>query len=69
MATQSNHLRDLIQKIERLPRERQTEVEDFVEFLSHKDQDQSLTQAAMRASHASFAGVWENPDDSAYDAL
>jgi uncharacterized protein (UPF0335 family) len=69
MATQSNHLRELIEKIERLPRERQTEVEDFVEFLSHKGQEQQLTETAMHASQSSFARVWENPDDSAYDAL
>jgi transcription elongation GreA/GreB family factor len=69
MATQPTHLRELIEKIERLPRERQAEIEDFVEFLSRKDQEGQLTQAAMRSSHTSFDRVWDNPDDSAYDTL
>jgi hypothetical protein len=69
MASNPNHLRTLIEKIEHLPPERQAEVEDFVEFLEHKDQDRGLVRAAARASQASFAKVWENPDDAAYDAL
>lgn len=69
MATNANHLRTLIEKIEHLPPERQAEVEDFVEFLSLKDQDRGLVRAAARASAPSFQKVWENPDDAAYDAL
>ncbi len=69
MASNPNHLRTLIEKIEQLPPERQAEVEDFVEFLERKDQDRGLVRAAARASQASFAKVWENPEDSAYDAL
>lgn len=69
MATNPNHLRQLHEKIDRLPPERQTEVEDFVEFLEHKDQDRGLVRAAAQVSQASFAKVWENPDDSVYDAL
>jgi hypothetical protein len=69
MASNPNSLRTLIEKIEHLPPERQAEVEDFVEFLEHKDQDRGLVRVAARASQASFAKVWENPEDSAYDAL
>lgn len=69
MASNPNSLRTLIEKIEHLPPERQAEVEDFVEFLEHKDSDRALVRAATRASQASFAKVWENPDDAAYDAL
>lgn len=69
MASNQNHLRRLIERIEHLPPERQALVEDFVEFLEHKDQDRSLVRAATRASQASFAKVWENPEDGAYDAL
>ena len=69
MATRSNHLRRLHDKIDQLPPERQAEVEDFVEFLSHKDRDRGLVRAATNASQSSFAKVWENPDDAAYDAL
>lgn len=69
MASDPNHLRTLIEKIEHLPPERQAEVKDFVEFLERKDQDRGLVRAAAKVSEASFARVWENPDDSAYDAL
>lgn len=69
MATNPDHLRQLHKKIARLPPERQAEIEDFVDFLEHKDQDRGLVRAAARASQASFAKVWENPDDTAYDAL
>ena len=67
MAIHPNHLRTLIEKIERLRPQQQAEVEDFVEFLEHKDQ--GLVRAAAKASQASFAKVWENPDDAVYDAL
>ena len=69
MAIHPNHLRTLIEKIGRLRPQQQAEVEDFVEFLEHKDQDQGLVRAAAKASQASCAKVWENPDDAAYDAL
>jgi len=69
MAMNSNHLRTLLEKLDRLPPERQAEVEDFVEFLSLKDQDQGLARAAAKVSEASFKKVWENPDDAAYDQL
>ncbi len=69
MATNPKQLRNLIEKIEHLPPERQAEVEDFVEFLSLKDQDRGLLRAAATLSQASFAKVWENPDDAAYDQL
>jgi hypothetical protein len=69
MASNQNTLRTLIEKIGQLPPERQAEVEDFVEFLEQKDQDRGIVRAAARASQASFAKVWENRDDAAYDAL
>jgi hypothetical protein len=40
-----------------------------VEFLSLKDQDRGLMRAATTMSERSFAKVWENPDDAAYDQL
>ena len=69
MATNEKSLSTLIEKIEHLPPERQAEVEDFVEFLSLKDQERSLGRAAATLSERSFAKVWKNPDDSAYDQL
>lgn len=69
MAKNSNQMRTLLDKLDQLPPERVAEVEDFVDFLHHKDQDQRLTQAATQTAMPSFSKVWNNPDDSVYDAL
>ena len=59
----------LLAKIRRLPPERVTEVEDFVDFLHGRDEEQQLTRAASQLSEAAFAKVWESPDDDDYDRL
>ncbi len=62
----------LIEKIKQLPPQRMAEVEDFVDFLRAKEareEDQRLTQSATKASEASFAGVWDNDEDAAYDRM
>lgn len=59
----------LIHKIGALPRERQAEVEDFVDFIAMKDSDRALIRAATAASAPAFAQVWNNPEDDVYDAL
>jgi hypothetical protein len=59
----------LIDKINALPSERIAEVEDFVDFLSLRDQDFALVRAAQRGSAVAFAAVWENPEDDVYNAL
>jgi hypothetical protein len=59
----------LIQKIRSLPPERVAEVEDFVDFLTVRDQDRHFTQAAARLSEEAFRAVWDNPDDAEYDHL
>lgn len=69
MATSPNHIRTLIDKLDQLPPERVAEVEDFVDFLRHKDQDWRLTQAAAQTAAPGFKKVWDNPDDAVYDAL
>jgi len=61
--------RALFDKIQALPPERIAEIEDFVDFIASRTQDFALTRAAAAASVASFAKVWENPEDDAYDAL
>jgi len=57
----------LIEKIRQLPPQRLAEVEDFVDFLRTREDDQRLTQAAARASEAIFSAVWNNDEDAAYD--
>lgn len=59
----------LIEKIMQLPPQRMAEVEDFVDFLRAREDNQRLTQAAAKASEASFAAVWNNDEDAAYDRL
>ncbi|OQY75534.1 MAG: toxin-antitoxin system, antitoxin component, Xre family protein [Rhodocyclaceae bacterium UTPRO2] len=59
----------LIEKIRQLPPQRLAEVEDFVDFLRTREDELRLTQAAARASEASFAAVWENDEDAVYDRL
>lgn len=59
----------LIEKIKLLPPQRLAEIEDFVDFLLTRDDEQRLTQSAAKASEASFAAVWNNDDDAAYDRM
>ena len=44
-------------------------MEDFVEFLLQKDEDQQLRQAATRMSEPALREAWDNPEDAAYDEL
>ena len=69
MATNRNHIRGLIDKLETLPPERIAEVEDFIDFLKNRDQDRQITRAAAKTAAPAFAKVWDNPDDAVYDAL
>jgi hypothetical protein len=60
---------ELLAKIRRLAPERVAEVEDFVDFLRQRDEEQQLTEAASRLSEAAFAKAWDHPDDADYDRL
>jgi predicted MPP superfamily phosphohydrolase len=59
----------LIEKLKDLPPQRIAEVEDFVDFLRAREDEQRLTRAASKASEASFAAVWDNDEDAAYDRI
>ena len=52
-----------------LPPEKVAEVEDFIDFLRQRVNDQQLTRAASRLAVSVFADIWTNPDDAAYDSL
>ena len=58
----------LIRKIRRLPPDKLAEVEDFVDFLEHRE-DRRLVQAVSKLSEKSLGKVWGNPDDAVYDQL
>jgi len=59
----------LLEKIRSLPPEKVAEVEDFVDFLRHREEDRRLSRAATKLSEESFRRVWDNPDDADYDQL
>lgn len=59
----------LLEKLKSLPPQRRADVEDFVDFLKSREDDQRLTRAAAQASEAVFKVVWDNPDDAEYDRL
>jgi Protein of unknown function (DUF2281) len=59
----------LIDKIKQLSPQRMAEVEDFVDFLHAREEEQRLTRAATKASEGSFAQVWDNEEDAAYDRM
>jgi hypothetical protein len=61
--------RALMDRIQALPPERIAEVADFVDFLAAWEQDRALTRGAAGISAPAFAAIWDNPEDSVYDAL
>ncbi len=69
MATEHDHIRELIDKLEALPPERIAEVEGFIDFIKQRDLDRQLTQDAMKTAEPSLQKVWDNPDDAIYDQL
>jgi hypothetical protein len=59
----------LIDKIRQLPPQRMAEVEDFVDFLRIQEHEKRLTRDAATVSEPSFAQVWNNDEDAAYDRM
>ncbi|SPE21330.1 conserved hypothetical protein [Burkholderiales bacterium] len=60
---------NLIEKIKQLAPQRLAEVEDFVDFLRARDDEPRLTHAAAKAGELSFAAVWDNDEDAAYNRI
>ena len=60
----------ILEKLRNLPPERLAEVEDFVDFLAHRQADErGLTHAAGQLATAAFTRVWDTPADADYDRL
>lgn len=58
----------ILQKLRHLSPERLAEVEDFVDFLAHREaKERGLSQAAGHLATAPFARVWDNPSDADYN--
>ena len=66
---QSEQVEQVVQKLLALTPKRIDEVEDFIDFLSQRDTDKQLTQAAMTVSESRLNALWDNPDDAEYDKL
>jgi hypothetical protein len=59
----------VLKKLKHLSPQRVSEVEDFIDFLKQKDNELSLREDFAHASETSFANVWDNDEDAAYDRL
>jgi len=59
----------LIEKIRTLSPEKITQVADFIDFISQKDSERRLIQAANKLAEPTFEKVWNNPEDDIYDDL
>jgi hypothetical protein len=59
----------LIEKIEALPDDRIAEIEDFVDFIRQREEERALRRAFASAGEPALAKVWDNSEDSVYDAL
>ena len=60
---------NLVRKLESLSPEQVAVVEEFIDSLRVRSQDNALTRAASKASEVSFQEIWSNPEDDVYDAL
>ena len=59
----------LIEKVRSLSPEKVSQVIDFVDFLSHRDNERRLIQTANKLAEPAFKKVWDNPEDEVYDNL
>lgn len=66
---QPQQISTVVEKLQRLPPERVSEVADFIDFLSSRNRDAALVTAAQAASEAGLKAIWANDDDAAYDRL
>lgn len=69
MQALSDREKQILEKIRQCSPTQLAEIEDFIDFLSQRDQDRQLVHAATGVSESSFAQVWDNPEDAIYDDL
>ncbi len=58
----------LVEKINQLPLNRIAEVEDFVDFLTQRE-ERRVVDSATKLSEDVFREVWDNEEDAIYDKL
>ena len=66
---QVQYIEQVMQKLQALAPNRLHEVEGFIDFLSQRDSDRQLTQAAMSVSEPTLNTLWDNADDAEYEKL
>ena len=60
----------ILEKIRKLPFDKIVELENFIDFLYQRsNSSQALVTTSTKLSEASFAKIWDNPEDAAYDNL
>ena len=60
----------ILEKLQSLSPNQLAEVEDFVDFLAHREaEERGLTHAAGQHATAGFTRAWDNPADADYDRL
>jgi len=60
----------LLEKIRKLPFDKIVELENFIDLLYQSpNSSQALVTTSTKLSEASFAKIWDNPEDAAYDNL
>ena len=62
-------LEHIQKKLGFLAPERLVEVEDFIDFLHQRDQENQLMVNYSQASEEAFDKVWDNDEDAIYDKL
>jgi hypothetical protein len=66
---QAQNIDQTVAKLKQLPSERLAEVEDFIDFISQRETDRTMTQVAKAISEPVLNNVWDNEADAAYDQL
>jgi hypothetical protein len=60
----------ILEKIRKLPFDKIVELENFIDLLYQRpNSSQALATTSTKLSEASFAKIWDNPKDAAYDNL
>jgi hypothetical protein len=57
------------EKIRQLLAQRLAEAEDFIDFLRAKNEEARFVASVTKVSEPSFASVWDNDEDAAYDRM
>lgn len=65
----SEQKRLIIEKIRLLPPDRVSQVADFIDFISQRDQERELLKTAGKMAEDTFKKVWDNSEDDIYDGL